>query len=249
MSSFNKLRIAIVTPTYRRTSFLAPFVRQVIRQDYGAWRLVIVHDGDDRQTRDLVKGFAARDGRIHFANTDQRANDFGITPRLLGVKLIANGDLADYTVFWDDDNAFFPGALTSIVHSLEYYGMPEVLLVPVRYQNSTRPHPGPVEHLRVGQVDMANFVVRSPLAARVYEEVWQRVRRDGRPYIQDFLFLDALRRELGPGHIRQANCRPLGRYDGLRILEAMRWKLGIPYLGLSRFPWFRRLRQSVFPRR
>jgi len=212
------------------------------------WRLVIVHDGQDAETRGLVEGFASEDRRIYFVNTDKRYKDFGITPRLLGAKIITSWDLADYTVFWDDDNAFFPGALTSIVHFLEYYGMPEVLLVPVRYQNSTRPHPGPVEHLRVGQVDMANFVVRSPLAARVYEEVWQRVRRDGRPYIQDFLFLDALRRELGPGHIRQANCRPLGRYDGLRILEAMRWKLGIPYLGLSRFPWFRRLRQRVFPR-
>jgi hypothetical protein len=208
-----------------------------------------VHDGDDRQTRDLVNSFAVREARIHFANTNQRANDFGITPRLLGVKLIANCDLADYTIFWDDDNAFLSGALTSIVHSLENYGMPEVLLVPVRYQDATLPQPVPVEQLRVGQVDMANFVVRSPLAARVYEEVWQRVRRDERPYIQDFLFLDALRRELGPGHIRQANCRPLGRYDGLRILETMRWNLRIPYLGLSRFPWFRRLRQSVFSRR
>jgi len=95
---------------------------------------------------------------------------------------------------------------------------------------------------------MANFVVRSPLAARVYEQVWRRVWRDGRPYIQDFLFFDALRHELGPAHICRAHCRPLGRYDGLRFLETMRWKLRIPYLGLSRFPWFRRLRQSVLSR-
>lgn len=246
MVSALKLRMAIVTPTYRRPSFLAPFIRQVIRQDYGGWRLVIVHDGDDRPTRDLVKSYGAGDARIYFANTDKRANDFGVTPRLLGVKVIANCDLADYTLFWDDDNAFFPAALTRIIQALENYGRPEVLLVPMRYQDSTLPRPVPVEQLGVGQVDMANLVVRSPLAARVYEQVWRRVWRDGRPYIQDFWFFDALRQELGPGHICQAHCRPLGRYDGLRILETVRWKLRIPYLGLSRFPWFRRLRQSVF---
>jgi len=248
MSSSNKLRIAIVTPTYRRTSFLARFIRRVLRQDYGMWRLVIVHDGQDAETRGLVEGFASEDRRIYFVNTDKRYKDFGITPRLLGAKIITSWDLADYTVFWDDDNAFFPGALTSIVHSLEYHGMPEVLLVPVRYQNSILPQPVPVEQLRVGQVDMANFVVRSPLAARVYEKVWNRVLRDERSYIQDFWFLDVLRRELGPARIHHAKCQPLGRYDGLRIIETIRWKCRIPYLGLSRFSWFRWLRQSVYKR-
>lgn len=243
-----KLRIAIVTPTYRRTSLLVPFLRQVIRQDYHAWRLVIVHDGDDWQTRELVKTYGAGDERIYFANTEKRANDFGVTPRLLGVKLIAHCDLADYIVFWDDDNAFFPGALTSIVHLLEYNGKPPVLLVPIHYQNSALPRPVSPEQLREGQVDMANFVVQSEVASRVYEQVWKRLLRGERSLIQDFLFLNALRSELGAANICLAKCQPLGRYDGLRTLEAIRWRLGIPYLGLSRFHWYRWLRQRVFIR-
>jgi hypothetical protein len=248
MSPASKIRIAIVTPTYQRTSYLAPFIRQVIRQDYRIWKLLIVHDGEDQQTQNLVEGYATRDARILFANTDQRANNFGITPRLLGVRLITECDLADYTVFWDDDNAFFPGALTSIVQSLECTGRPGALLVPVRYQNYILPQPAPVEYLRVGQVDMANFVVRSPVARRVYELVWQGVLQNGRSYTQDFLFLTKLLHELKPANIRQANCQPVGRYDGLRILPTMRWKLGIPYLGLSRFRWVSWLRQRLLPK-
>jgi hypothetical protein len=248
-SNHVSLRIAVVTPTYLRTSFLARFIRQMIRQDYGNWRLFIVHDGEDPETRNLVEDFARTEPRIHFTCTDQRANDFGITPRLLAVKLVANCDLADYTVFWDDDNAFFPEALTTIARCLEDTGRPEVLLVPIRYQNYTLPARVPVEHLGVGQVDMANLVVRSPLAARVYPLVWRSAYRQGQPYIQDFLFLNALRKEVGPDHIRLAKCQPLGRHDGLRILETFRWQVGIPYLGLSHFSWVSRLRRGIFARK
>ena len=244
----SKPRIAIVTPTYRRTSLLASFIRQVVRQDYEAWKLVIVHDGVDLKTHDLVKCFTTEDGRIYFANTDKRANDFGITPRLLGVKLIDSCDLADYTVFWDDDNSFFTGALSAIVRALESSGNPDALLVPIYYQNTTLPRSLPVQQLGIGQIDMANFVVRSDLAPRLYEQVWKRVLNKERSYTQDFLFLDVLRKELGPTRIRHANCQPIGRYDGLRIIETLRWKCGIPYLGLSRFSWFRCLRQSILKR-
>ena len=43
---------------------------------------MIVHDGANLVTEQLVGRFQAEDPRIEYLNTPTRGNDFGVTPRL-----------------------------------------------------------------------------------------------------------------------------------------------------------------------
>jgi rhamnosyltransferase len=239
------MRIAIITPTYRRIAFLKRFIRQVLRQDYDDWILIIVHDGEDQQTQQVVENFIQKDPRIYFAYTKRRGNDFGVTPRLLGVKLVGNCNLADYIVFWDDDNKFYHSALSSIVKSLYTEGMPGVLLMPILYGNYILPQDLEIEQMKVCSLDMSNFVIQTTLVAELYEQVlWHSISVDSL-YEQDFFLFEALRRKLGPSGIRRADCPPIGRYDGLRLIENIRCTLRFHRLGMKRFTWYCRLRQRL----
>ena len=114
----SKIRFGIITPTYRRELLLKPFIRNVRSQSYRYWNLCIVHDGEDEATRSMVNEFAASDPRLHYLETPNRANDFGVTPRLLGMTQGLSGRGCDYLVFWDDDNYFYHNALRNIARSL-----------------------------------------------------------------------------------------------------------------------------------
>ena len=48
----------IITPTYHRESLLVRFLKQVKSQTYGCWRLLVVHDGPNPLTEQLVGRFA-----------------------------------------------------------------------------------------------------------------------------------------------------------------------------------------------
>ena len=49
----------IITPTYHRESLLVRFLKQVKSQTYGCWRLLVVHDGPNPLTEQLVGRFRA----------------------------------------------------------------------------------------------------------------------------------------------------------------------------------------------
>ncbi len=65
-----EIEFLIVTPTYHRESLLSRFVKQVRAQTYGRWRLLIVHDGANEATEELVARFRARPANRVPSNRD-----------------------------------------------------------------------------------------------------------------------------------------------------------------------------------
>src|SRR5437764_11809797 len=102
-----RINIGIITPSYRRPKLLRPFIRRVRSQSYPFWNLSIIHDGEDETTRSVVAKYAARDARVQYRETPCRANDYGVTPRLLGISEAFGGRGCDYLVFWDVDNLLY----------------------------------------------------------------------------------------------------------------------------------------------
>jgi len=96
----------IITPTYHRESLLVRFLKQVKSQTYGCWRLLVVHDGPNPLTEQLVGRFRALDPRIEYLNIPTRGNDFGVTPRLEALRHAVRTHPPDYAVSWDDDDYF-----------------------------------------------------------------------------------------------------------------------------------------------
>lgn len=229
--------IGIVVPTYRRRRFLRPFFRNLRRQSHGEFRCVVVHDGPDPGFAHDVHRLAGRDPRITPATTPIHHGDWGIGPRIAGIRALAAEPVPpDYVVLWDDDNLFYPDALERCVAALARADLPDLLLVPIDYVHRTLP-----EGLRDGLpevVDTACLVARLDVAARLYPRV---ASAGADPHVQDQTFYGLVRRESPPLRIAVAQDRPIGRYDGLRrvhtwlvrlgagqLKRPMKWLFGLP---------------------
>ncbi len=239
----SKIRIGIVTPTYRRELLLKLFIRNVRSQSYRYWNLCIVHDGENEATRSMVNEFAARDPRLHYLETPNRANDFGVTPRLLGMTQGLSGRGCDYLVFWDDDNYFYHNALRSIARSLSAANYPDLLLVPIHYREKILPADKPASELEKAELDAANLVVRYDLACQHYQTVEERCKSGANSYNQDFLLFEEVRRAVLPQSLAVAHIKPIALYDGMlrdvRFQHFRRsWHVPQLYI-LSRIPWYR----------
>jgi len=230
-----EIEFLIVTPTYQRESLLARFLKQVRAQTYGCWRLLVVHDGPNPATEQLVGRFRAFDPRIEYLHTATRGNDFGVTPRLEALRRAVLTNPPDYAVFWDDDDYFVRTALETTAANLKAANYPALLLSPNSYRNRVIPPPGiAIGELAQGQVTTGNFAVRTPLALKAYEEII--TMKDGSSnrlmYVQDYLLLDQLRKLDPPPSMHIARDEVIGMHDGLRRQVYLRNRLGIPPLGL-----------------
>ncbi|WP_165073540.1 glycosyltransferase family 2 protein [Paludisphaera rhizosphaerae] len=242
--------LCIVTPTFERRTLLKRFLKQLPKQEFQDWKLVVVHDGPNGRIKSLVGRFEASDPRIVFVETPDWNNDYGATPRLVGVQEARARFAPDYILFWDDDNSFEPDALCRIRDSLVAHDYPEVLIVSVDYRGREMLPPEGVSgyHLKIGQVDMACIIVRTWLAQAGYEAVvqakWDNPGRD--LFVQDWMLLAHVRERVPTPRIVVDRSIKVGTMDGLRRLHTWRRRWGLPSLGLTSQRWFRRLTEGVF---
>jgi glycosyltransferase involved in cell wall biosynthesis len=228
--------VGVVTPSYMRTKILRRFLRMMPRQSYRDWRLVVVHDGPNPAVESLVGQARALDSRIAYAHTEQRSNNYGVSPRAEGLRYMIREVGADYCVFWDDDNLFSKHALRRIVDALEQAGRPDVLLVPIRKDRQLLPRPGvSPDQLDWGELDTGSLVVRPELGLESYEHLLRNHPTESPMfyYTQDSRFFFHIRDEVPGVRIGVASCRPIGLHDGLRTTVYIRSLFGIPPLGLA----------------
>jgi glycosyltransferase involved in cell wall biosynthesis len=64
------MSVSIILPTYNRSLFLSKSIESVLNQSYEDYELIVIDDGSDDNTREMVKGF--KDSRIiYFYQSNQ----------------------------------------------------------------------------------------------------------------------------------------------------------------------------------
>ncbi len=99
--------VSVVIPTRGRPRLLARAIRSVLNQTLQDFEIVVVLDGSDPETTEIVHGFG--DPRIHLLTLTTRAG--GAAARNAGV----NGSSGDWIAFLDDDDEFLPRKLELLV--------------------------------------------------------------------------------------------------------------------------------------
>ena len=100
----NEIFVSVVVPTYNRAHLIGETIQSVIDQTYSNWELIIVDDGSEDDTRNIIDKFA--DKRIHYFKIDH-CGIFGKV-RNAGMQR-ANGDLI---AFLDSDDLWKPEKLS-----------------------------------------------------------------------------------------------------------------------------------------
>lgn len=217
-------------------------VGQVLAQTCADWRFVYVNDGPAPASRRVFESLAGSDERMRYLETSKACNDWGWTPRNEGVRQLARAaSPLDYLVMWDDDDRVNPDALELIRAEIVRLGRPDFLIVPVWHGDGLVPRDaGSVSAIGAGDVFSFNLVSRFDLAVKyLLESAGRGGLRGG-----DFLFFDCVRK--CPGlRIELSRMKPIGVYDGLRPWINLRWKLGIPKLGVERIPVLNSVRRLL----
>ena len=89
--SFNRMEtrvmnIEFIIPSYNRPHHLMCCVSSIMAQTVPNWKIHIIGDGSDEGIFDKVLQYCNGDDRVKFTNLPMRYNDWGFTPRNIGVE-------------------------------------------------------------------------------------------------------------------------------------------------------------------
>lgn len=158
--------VSVVMPTWNRAGLVGTAIASVVAQTYPRWELLVVDDGSTDDTRAVVTGWTARDGRVRLLE-QRHAGHAVARNRALAA---SRGDIVAYL---DSDNVWEPGYLAAVVGGLADPGLSSVYCAQHVHDHALdddwiRAEPFDAERLRGG-----NFIDLNAFAHRraVYERL------------------------------------------------------------------------------
>ena len=106
--------VSIVIPTKNRRDLLRETIASVVSQTYVNWEAIVVDDGSNDSTGEMIQSIAATDRRVRFVRRE-RSPAGASTCRNLGVSA-TNGE---FVVFLDSDDLLAPACLERRVQVME----------------------------------------------------------------------------------------------------------------------------------
>jgi glycosyltransferase involved in cell wall biosynthesis len=81
--STTAIAVSIIMLTYNRPKYIERAIHSVVKQDFAEWELIIVQDGDEKITEQILSAWIARDTRIRHFRRERPGNigsalNFGI---------------------------------------------------------------------------------------------------------------------------------------------------------------------------
>jgi glycosyltransferase involved in cell wall biosynthesis len=64
------MKVSVILPTYNGSELIANSIRSVISQSFNDYEFIIIDDGSTDNTAEIVRGFAAIDGRIRYLRNE-----------------------------------------------------------------------------------------------------------------------------------------------------------------------------------
>ncbi len=99
--------ISVIIPTYNRAAVLQRAIESVINQTYKDWEMIIVDDGGNDNTKDLVSEYQSKYSNIYYFKSP---NMGASVARNIGIGL----SKGEYIAFLDSDDFWTPGRLYSV---------------------------------------------------------------------------------------------------------------------------------------
>lgn len=97
-------KIEFIIPTYNRPDFLMCTINSIMAQRSDRWKINVVADCPPDGTLDKIIKYFDSDDRIKFTLLTERHNDWGHTPRNIGLQMATE----DWVVMTGEDNYYMP---------------------------------------------------------------------------------------------------------------------------------------------
>ena len=107
--------ISCITPTFNRKDLLERSVKSTLMQTWPNWEMIVVDDGSEDGTAEMMASYCASDSRIKFLKNPGKgassARNYGII-----------NSRGDYIVFLDDDDEHLPHRFESQLKAVKITG-------------------------------------------------------------------------------------------------------------------------------
>lgn len=106
-------KFSIIIPTHNRSHLLQRAIASVLNQTYSDFELIIINDGSDDDTANLLANYVTHEVKLKYQSNQQPKG--AAAARNAGI-LLANGE---YICFLDDDDAYMPEFLQEVFTCLQ----------------------------------------------------------------------------------------------------------------------------------
>ena len=171
---YDKGKVTIITPTYKRLEKLREAIESVLVQTYANWEHIIVSDSYDKNVEELIERM--NDSRIQYHYTF-KLNVMGNYQRNYALKY-ATGE---YVLYLDDDNIIYEHCLRTMTDGFTSDDIGYVIC-PIKYVNTIK---NPQKGFVYREIDLLNYMVRR----RLVEKVWGQCVHA----IADYILIDEIR--------------------------------------------------------
>lgn len=158
--------VSVVLPVWNRATRIGDAIASVVAQTWTRWELLVVDDGSTDDTRAVVAGWAARDGRIRLVEQHHAGHAVARNRALAA----SAGEVIAYL---DSDNRWEPGHLAAVVAALDDPAVASVYCAQRVHDHALdddwiRAEPFDAEALRGGNfIDLNAFAHRRALYERL----------------------------------------------------------------------------------
>ena len=99
--------VSVIIPTYNRSQYLGETLESIIDQTYEQWECLVIDDGSNDETEDLMIGYENKDGRITYRKRPDSFSKGANGSRNYGLTL----SKGEFIAFCDDDDYWLPTKL------------------------------------------------------------------------------------------------------------------------------------------
>jgi len=110
---------SVIIPTYNRANLLEIAIKSVLEQEFSNFELIVVDDGSEDHTRQVVNAFEDSRIQYHYQKNQERS-----TARNNGIHFAK----AKYICFLDDDDYYLPNYLSTFYDELSKEDFPDIIL-------------------------------------------------------------------------------------------------------------------------
>lgn len=107
--------VSIIIPTYNRVHLIEQTLDSVLKQTYDNWECIIVDDGSEDNTAELISGFSETNSRIKYIKRSSGFPKGAASCRNIGISI----STGEYIQFLDSDDIISPEKISAQVDKME----------------------------------------------------------------------------------------------------------------------------------
>jgi glycosyltransferase involved in cell wall biosynthesis len=157
------MKIEFIIPTHSRTDLLMTCISSIVGQTNPNWKIHIVADGPTDEVKEklsAIAGYYENESRIRWTILDERHNDWGHTPRNIGLEQATE----EWVVMTGEDNYYCPEFVNEMLQVSKEQHFVYCNMV---HNWVNKEYVGISTALSLGRIDIGCFMVRTNMGNKI----------------------------------------------------------------------------------